>query len=62
MPISKKIKAQINSTNETPEMKKLMMDILNLENNGVGQWRKGYFKLVDNFILDFRSNSGEVKK
>ena len=50
MPISQKISDRVEATTVSPEEKKLMMKILQIEDNGVYRFEAEYEKAVKAFI------------
>ena len=50
MPISEKIIDEINKLNVENDMKKLMEEILQLEDDGVKRWNKEYQAKITDYI------------
>ena len=50
MPISQKISDRVEATTVSPEEKKLMMKILQIEDNGIFRYEAEYEKAVKAFI------------
>ena len=50
MPISEKIRTQVEKTEATPAQKSLMMEILQLEDKGSYRYRTEYESLIKKYI------------
>lgn len=50
MPISEKIIREINQLKTSNEMKELMKDILQLEDDGVKRWNKEYEAKINEYL------------
>lgn len=50
MPISEKIKKEIDGLNEDEQFKNLMLDILKLEDDGAKRWKNEYKKNINSYL------------
>jgi len=61
MPISKKILDEVNNLEENNEFKKLLIDLLEKEDKGNHQNKKGFDKIINSFIEENNLLEKDVK-
>lgn len=60
MPISENVMKMVNASNTSPEMKALMMRILNHEDQGGKQYKKEYIQYIDEYIENGNGDNNNV--
>ena len=59
MPISKKILDQINSSSATKQEKKMMIELLEIEDRGVYRYEAAYEKVIKAFLASSGKKGGD---
>lgn len=58
MPISKKIVEQINNSSASAREKKMMLELLEIEDRGVYRYEAAYEKVIKDFLADTEKKGG----